>query len=151
MAQQFPQPICRPAAWRYCARNSGAGPRPAAGLPGRLLGGAQGNPAHLSYPNRRRTCMQLGMIGLGRMGANMVRRLMRGGHQCVVWDQNHANVEKLAGEGPTGAATLDDLLKALQPPRAVWLMVPAAAVDGTLAELSARMEKGDIERKSVVE
>jgi 6-phosphogluconate dehydrogenase len=88
--------------------------------------------------------MQLGMIGLGRMGANMVRRLMRGGHQCVVWDQNHANVEKLAGEGATGAATLDDLLKALQPPRAVWLMIPAAAVDGTLAELSARMESGDI-------
>src|SRR5580658_5845352 len=88
--------------------------------------------------------MQLGMIGLGRMGANMVRRLMRGGHQCVVWDQNPENVEKLAGEGATGAATLDDFLKALQPPRAVWLMVPAAAVDGTLAELSARMQSGDI-------
>jgi 6-phosphogluconate dehydrogenase len=88
--------------------------------------------------------MQLGMIGLGRMGANMVRRLMRGGHQCVVWDQNRANVEKLAGEGATGVPTLDDLLKALQPPRAVWLMVPAAAVDGTLAELAARMESGDI-------
>src|ERR1700683_5105687 len=88
--------------------------------------------------------MQLGMIGLGRMGANMVRRLMRGGHQCVVWDRDHANVEKLAGEGATGAASLDEFLKALQPPRAVWLMVPAAAVDGTLAELSARMEGGDI-------
>jgi 6-phosphogluconate dehydrogenase len=88
--------------------------------------------------------MQLGMIGLGRMGANMVRRLMRGGNQCVVWDQNRANVEKLAGEGATGAATLDDFLKALQPPRAVWLMVPAAAVDASLAELSARMQSGDI-------
>jgi len=88
--------------------------------------------------------MQLGMIGLGRMGANMVRRLMRGGHQCFVWDQNHANVEALAGEGATGAATLDDLLKALQPPRPVWLMIPAAAVDGALAELSAQMESGDI-------
>src|ERR1700691_244580 len=88
--------------------------------------------------------MQLGMIGLGRMGANMVRRLMHGGHQCVVWDQNHANVEKLAGEGAPGAATLDDFLKALQPPRAVWLMVPAAAVDTSLTELSARMESGDI-------
>ena len=88
--------------------------------------------------------MQLGMIGLGRMGANMVRRLMRGGHQCAVWDQDHANVEKLAGEGATGAATLDDLLKALQPPRAVWLMIPAAAVDGALAQLSARMESGDM-------
>jgi 6-phosphogluconate dehydrogenase len=62
----------------------------------------------------------------------------------VVWDQNHANVEKLAGEGATGAASLDEFLKALQPPRAVWLMVPAAAVDGTLAELSTRMEGGDI-------
>ena len=88
--------------------------------------------------------MQLGMIGLGRMGANMVRRLMRGGHQCAVWDQNHANVEALAGEGATGAATLDDLLKALQPPRPVWLMIPAAAVDGALAQLSAHMESGDI-------
>jgi len=88
--------------------------------------------------------MQLGMIGLGRMGANMVRRLMRGGHQCAVWDQDHANVEKLAGEGATGAATLDDLLKALQPPRAVWLMIPAAAVDGALAQLSAHMESGDM-------
>ena len=88
--------------------------------------------------------MQLGMIGLGRMGANMVRRLMRGGHQCFVWDQNHANVEALAGEGATGAATLDDLLKALQPPRPVWLMIPAAAVDGALAQLSAHLESVDI-------
>ena len=88
--------------------------------------------------------MQLGMIGLGRMGANMARRLMRGGHQCAVWDQNPANVDKLAGEGATGAATLEDLLKALQPPRAVWLMIPAAAVDGALAQLSALMERGDI-------
>src|ERR1017187_7365308 len=134
MARPRPLSICRRAAWKCCARNSGAGPRPAAGLPGR----------HLGYANKRRSCMQLGMIGLGRMGANMVRRLMRGGHQCVVWDQNHANVEKLEGEGATGAAALDDFLKALQPPRAVWLMVPSAAVEGTLAELSARMEKGDI-------
>ena len=88
--------------------------------------------------------MQLGMIGLGRMGANMVRRLMRGGHQCAVWDQNPANIDKLTNEGATGAATLDDLLKALQPPRAVWLMIPAAAVDGALAQLSAHMASGDI-------
>ncbi|HTQ57889.1 MAG TPA: decarboxylating 6-phosphogluconate dehydrogenase [Bryobacteraceae bacterium] len=88
--------------------------------------------------------MQLGMIGLGRMGANMVRRLMRGGHQCVVWDQSQDSIEKLAGEGATGAATLDDFLKKLAPPRAVWLMVPAAVVDGTLAQLSARMQSGDI-------
>ena len=88
--------------------------------------------------------MQLGMIGLGRMGANMVRRLMRGGHECVVWDQNHANVEQLAKDGAAGGLTLDDFLKMLKPPRAVWLMVPAAVVDGTLGELSARMESGDI-------
>jgi 6-phosphogluconate dehydrogenase len=88
--------------------------------------------------------MQLGMIGLGRMGANMVRRLMRGGHECVVWDQNRANVEQLQEEGATGAVTLDHLLKALQPPRAVWLMIPAAAVDGMLADLSPRLETGDI-------
>jgi 6-phosphogluconate dehydrogenase len=88
--------------------------------------------------------MQLGMIGLGRMGANMVRRLMRGGHTCVVWDQNQANVEHLAGEGAAGAQSLDDFLSKLEKPRAVWLMVPAAVVDGTLAELSTRMESGDI-------
>src|SRR5579862_6403137 len=88
--------------------------------------------------------MQLGMIGLGRMGANMVRRLMRGGHKCVVWDQNHANVEQLARDGAAGGLTLDDFLKMLTPPRAVWLMVPAGAVDATLAQLSASMESGDI-------
>ena len=88
--------------------------------------------------------MELGMIGLGRMGANMVRRLMRGGHQCVVWDQNQANVEQLAKDGAEGRPTLQDFLQRLKPPRAVWLMVPAAAVDGTLADLSARMEGGDI-------
>ncbi len=88
--------------------------------------------------------MQLGMIGLGRMGANMVRRLMRGGHQCVVWDQNQDNVGRLAKEGATGGDSLDDFLKKLVPPRAVWLMVPAAVVDATLADLSVRMQPGDI-------
>ncbi|HUE02678.1 MAG TPA: decarboxylating 6-phosphogluconate dehydrogenase [Bryobacteraceae bacterium] len=88
--------------------------------------------------------MQLGMIGLGRMGANMVRRLMRGGHQCVVFDRDRANVETLRGEGATGADSLEHFLKALQPPRAVWLMIPAGVVDATLADLSAHLEKGDI-------
>ena len=88
--------------------------------------------------------MQLGMIGLGRMGANMVRRLMRGGHECVVWDRDEENIKKLAGEGAAGALTLNDLLKMLEPPRAIWLMIPAAAVDDTLAELTARLETGDI-------
>jgi 6-phosphogluconate dehydrogenase len=88
--------------------------------------------------------MQLGMIGLGRMGANMVRRLLRGRHECVVYDKNQANVSQLVSEGAAGAASFDEFIKLLKPPRAVWLMVPAAAVDGTIQELAARMQKGDI-------
>ena len=88
--------------------------------------------------------MQLGMIGLGRMGANMVRRLLRGGHQCVVYDRSDANVKQLAGEGATGASSLDDFVKKLSGPRTVWLMIPAAAVDSSLEDLAARLQKGDI-------
>jgi 6-phosphogluconate dehydrogenase len=88
--------------------------------------------------------MQLGMIGLGRMGANMVRRLLRGGHDCVIYDRNYASVTQLSGEGAKGAASFDDFIRQLKPPRAAWLMVPAAAVDSTLAELAARMQAGDI-------
>ncbi|MDX2193179.1 MAG: decarboxylating 6-phosphogluconate dehydrogenase, partial [Gemmatimonadales bacterium] len=88
--------------------------------------------------------MQLGMIGLGRMGANMVRRLMRGGHQCVVYDANAKAVQDLAKEGAVGAASLDDFVAKLNPPRATWLMVPAAVVDSTLGDLAARLQKGDI-------
>ncbi|MGB6482059.1 MAG: decarboxylating 6-phosphogluconate dehydrogenase [Candidatus Acidiferrales bacterium] len=88
--------------------------------------------------------MQIGMIGLGRMGANMVRRLMRGGHQCVVFDMNAANVKQLAGEGAAGANSLDEFVKKLNKPRAIWMMVPAGAVDATLKELSPRLESGDI-------
>jgi 6-phosphogluconate dehydrogenase len=87
--------------------------------------------------------MQLGMIGLGRMGSNMVRRLMKAGHECVVFDMNPASVKQMAGEGATGAATLDDLARKLKKPRAVWLMVPAAVVDSTLQELVPRLEPGD--------
>ena len=76
--------------------------------------------------------MQLGMIGLGRMGANMVQRLMRGGHECVVFDMKAASVNKLAKDGAVGAKSLDDFVSRLKPPRVVWLMVPAAAVDKTL-------------------
>src|SRR5712664_2357522 len=89
--------------------------------------------------------MQLGMIGLGRMGSNMVRRLMRGGHECVVWDVNPDNVKQLAGEGAIGAESLDDLIAKLNQPRAIWIMVPAGpATEKTVDDLAARMEPADI-------
>ncbi len=88
--------------------------------------------------------MQLGMIGLGRMGANMVRRLMKGGHQVVVADLNPANVDALAKEGATGSSSLEDFVSKLQTPRAVWLMVPAGAVDSMIARLTPLLSKGDI-------
>lgn len=89
--------------------------------------------------------MQLGMIGLGRMGANMVRRLMRGGHECVVWDMSPENVKKLAGEGAVGADSLDDLIAKLNAPRAIWIMVPAGpATEKTVDDLRARLDSGDI-------
>jgi 6-phosphogluconate dehydrogenase len=88
--------------------------------------------------------MQLGMIGLGRMGANMARRLLRGGHHCVVFDQSSKAVEELAKEKAEGSSSLQDLVKRLQTPRAVWLMVPAASVDGAIAGLLPHLEAGDI-------
>ena len=88
--------------------------------------------------------MQLGMIGLGRMGANMVRRLMKSGHACVVFDRSAEAVKQLAGEGAVGTSSLDDFVARLTPPRAAWLMVPAAAVDGTLADLTTKMQKDDV-------
>ena len=83
--------------------------------------------------------MQLGMIGLGRMGANMVRRLIRGGHHCVVYDRNREAVNGLVKEGAVGAASLDEFAATLAKPRTAWLMVPAAVVDSTLKDLAARM------------
>jgi 6-phosphogluconate dehydrogenase len=88
--------------------------------------------------------MQLGMIGLGRMGANMVKRLMRAGHECVVFDMSPESVKKLAAEGATGAASMEDFVQKLKAPRAVWLMVPAAVVDHTLEQLSHLLAKDDI-------
>ena len=87
--------------------------------------------------------MQLGMIGLGRMGANMVRRLMKNGHECVVYDHNPKAVELLAVDKATGSSSLDDFVARLKPPRAVWLMVPAAVVDQTLDLLAPKLAKGD--------
>jgi 6-phosphogluconate dehydrogenase len=88
--------------------------------------------------------MQLGMIGLGRMGANIVRRLMRGGHQCAVYDNNQVTVKDLAGQGASGAGTLEDFVRSLAAPRAIWLMVPAAVVDGLLEKLTPLLQPGDI-------
>ncbi len=88
--------------------------------------------------------MQLGMIGLGRMGANMVRRLMRGGCPCVVYDPNAASVTELEGEGATGSASIVEFVSKLDAPRAIWLMVPAAVVDTTLENLGAHLQSGDI-------
>jgi 6-phosphogluconate dehydrogenase len=88
--------------------------------------------------------MQLGMVGLGRMGANMVRRLQRAGHQCMAFDRSAESVKQVARDGATAATSLDDLVKKLQRPRAVWLMVPAAVVDATLKELAGKLEPGDI-------
>jgi 6-phosphogluconate dehydrogenase len=94
--------------------------------------------------NTKEEGMQLGMIGLGRMGANMVRRLLRGGHSCVVYDRSPEAVSALAREGATGASSLDDLVKKLTQPRAVWLMVPAAVVDASIHDLAPRLADGDI-------
>ena len=88
--------------------------------------------------------MQLGMIGLGRMGANMVRRLIRKGHDCVVFDRSQQAVSELVKENAAGSASLADLVKKLEKPRAVWLMVPAAVVDQTIADLLPHLEAGDI-------
>ena len=88
--------------------------------------------------------MQLGMIGLGRMGANMVRRLLKGGHDCVVFDMSPDAVNELARERATGSSSLVDLVKKLEKPRALWLMVPAAVVDKTIADLLPSLEPGDI-------
>ena len=88
--------------------------------------------------------MQLGIIGLGRMGANMARRIMKSGHQCVVFDMSRKAVAELDKENAVGTSSLSELAKALTKPRAVWLMVPAAVVDKTIADLLPQLEPGDI-------
>jgi 6-phosphogluconate dehydrogenase len=88
--------------------------------------------------------MQLGMIGLGRMGANMVRRLMKAGHSCVAYDIHSDAVGALEKEGSDGARSLEEFVQKLEKPRAVWMMVPAGVVDGTLSQLAPLLEKDDI-------
>jgi 6-phosphogluconate dehydrogenase len=88
--------------------------------------------------------MQLGMIGLGRMGASMVRRLLKTGHDCVVYDVQPASVALLQGEGAIGTTSLQEMVARMAPPRAIWMMVPAAIVDAELARLVACLEPGDI-------
>jgi 6-phosphogluconate dehydrogenase len=88
--------------------------------------------------------MQLGMIGLGRMGGDMTRRLLRGGHQCVVFNRNPGPIEALVKEGAVGSASLADFCRKLSKPRAVWLMIPVAAVDQTIENLLPSFDEGDI-------
>ncbi len=88
--------------------------------------------------------MQLGMIGLGRMGANLVRRLMRDGHRCVAYDVSADAVKQLAADGATGASSLADFVAKLEQPRAIWIMVPAGIVQQTIDQLKPLLAKGDI-------
>ncbi|MGJ0427674.1 phosphogluconate dehydrogenase (NAD(+)-dependent, decarboxylating) [Methylobacter sp.] len=92
----------------------------------------------------RQTTMQLGMIGLGRMGANMVRRLLRDGHQCVVYDQSQPAVIAMVQEQAVGCSSLQDLISKLEKPRAIWVMVPAAVTNQAIADLLPYLEAGDI-------
>src|SRR5271166_4910020 len=88
--------------------------------------------------------MQPGMARLGRMGANMVRRLLKGGHTCTVFDMSPKSVEELAKEGAVGSSSVKDFVSKLQKPRAIWLMIPAAVVDSTIAEIVPFLDAGDI-------
>ena len=88
--------------------------------------------------------MRIGMIGLGRMGANMVRRLIKGGHECVAYDRSADAVKTVAGYGAQGAASLKELVQGLKPPRAVWIMVPAGLVDSVIQELKPLLQSGDV-------
>src|SRR6266404_3485677 len=120
---------------------------PPVGGDGQRQGVRQAEPAlsperHLKL--RQGVIMQLGMIGLGRMGANMVRRLLTGGHQCVVFDMSPKAVKELTQENAIGAASPADFVTKLDTPRALWLMVPAAVVDSTIDAVLPHLERGDI-------
>src|SRR5437868_6636257 len=133
-------------------------PTPLPGVPGRgaLRSAAESRARAGSYHkpgegrlgadrgDNQEAAMQLGMIGLGRMGSNMVRRLLRGGHQCVAYDVHPDAVSAIVKEGARGANSLQEFVKALDRPRVAWLMVPAAVVDSTLHSLVPMLEDGDI-------
>src|SRR5262249_22976294 len=110
----------------------------------RILDSCECGHQSLSAFGNKESVMQLGMIGLGRMGANMVRRLIKGGHQCVVFDRSPKVVEDLAKEKAVASSSLADMVKKLEKPRAIWLMVPAAVVDKSVADLLPSLEPGDI-------
>src|SRR5215813_5704731 len=103
-----------------------------------------GAPTHPWQDRWRSTSMQIGMVGLGRMGANMVRRLLRGGHECVAYDVNSGAADALVTHGAIATRSIDAFVGALKKPRAIWMMVPAAVVDETIEGLSERLEAGDI-------
>src|SRR6516225_3691580 len=88
--------------------------------------------------------MRIGMIGLGRMGANMVRRLQQGGHECVTYDRSADAVKSVAAYGAQSAGSAEELVRALKPPRVVWIMVPAAIVDSVIAQLRPLLSAGDV-------
>ena len=88
--------------------------------------------------------MQLGMVGLGRMGANIVRRLMRDGHECVVFDTNPDSIKQLEGEGATGGFTLEEFVSKLEKPRAVWVMIPAGITGKVVDQIAGLLDEGDI-------
>jgi 6-phosphogluconate dehydrogenase len=99
---------------------------------------------HGAFAPKEEQTMEIGMIGLGRMGANMTRRLLRGGHACVVYDPNAQTVKDLAREGATPTNSLAEFVQKLQPPRPVWLMIPAGIVDRVIGDLAPLVQKGDI-------
>jgi 6-phosphogluconate dehydrogenase len=119
------------------------------GISARLVRDAYSAPTRESAGGRtaeriERNSMEVGMIGLGRMGTNMVQRLQKAGHHCVVYDTNQETVQALAKEGATGASSLEDFANKLKKPRSIWMMVPAAAVDATLKSLTPLLEPEDI-------
>src|SRR6202047_4195505 len=89
-------------------------------------------------------CMRIGMVGLGRMGANMVRRLIKGGHECVAYDNSAEAVKAIVAQGAKGASTFAELVEALPTPRIVWVMVPASVVDSVIAQLRPLLKRGDV-------